>query len=106
MILTTKDLLYIIGYIVSIITILMTVKNQVNNIVKQVDSMRSIIWGDRGILNLVDKSSCKGYQDQIFAKIRANESDVSMIAKEIKELNKNVLTIMISLNIKSPIKGD
>jgi len=99
MILTLKDLLYIGAYVVSIITLFAALRNDLKNNSMAIDHIRDIIFGDRGTLNLIDRRTCQANLDEVFAKIRQSENEKSIMLKEIKELNKNVLTIMITLKI-------
>lgn len=79
-----------------------TNRNRIHNLEKENGQIRKIVYGDRGMLNLVDTNTCKCHRDEVFTAIRRGETVSEMIMKKIEELNKNVLILMISLNVRSP----
>lgn len=102
MTLETKDIIYIIVYVVSVAGVFFAFKNKLNNVEKENGQVRRILFGDRGTLNLVDVKTCEKYRDEVFAAIRRGEQVNQMLLQKLEELAKNVIVIMVSLNIKSP----
>lgn len=102
MTITIKDLIYLLTYIISIITLFLSFKNNLENLSKQIRLLNNIIFGDKGSLNLIDQTTCKAHRDQIWLRVRQNEAATNMLLQKIEELNRNVLAIMITLNVKKP----
>lgn len=102
MTLEVKDIIYLLVYIISMMSVFFSMKARLSGIEKETGQVRKILFGDRGTLNIVDVETCKANRDQIFIAIRRNEQVQEMLLKRIEELNKNVLIIMVHLNIRSP----
>lgn len=102
MTLEVKDLVYLLTYIITIVSVFFSIRGRLSSIEKESGQVRRILFGDRGNLNIVDIETCKANRDQVFLAIRRNEQVQEMLLKRIEELNKNVLIIMVHLNIRSP----
>lgn len=74
----------------------------VKNIQAELKRTNRVIYGDQGKLNIIDECTCKNHRDMVFDKIRSSERAAEMMLHKIDELNKNVLTILVYLNIRSP----
>lgn len=105
--------IYVIVYIVSLISVFLAMKYKQSNLEERLTQMQSghreemgqirkILFGKRGSLNLVDVETCKNNRDQVYAAIRRGEQVQEMLLKRVEELNKNVLIIMVHLNVRSP----
>ena len=102
MTLTIKDAVYLLTYIITIISLFLTFRNHLYNISKQVKLISDVVFGDKGSLNVIDRPTLKINMDQVWDRIRQNEAAMNMILQEIKELNRNVMAIMFKLNINMP----
>lgn len=100
--LEVKDAVYLIIYVSSIISVFLSFKNRVMSLEKELRRNQKILFGEQGFPNLIDKKTCKEHRDQVFAAIRRSENVMDQALKKIDDLNKNVLTIMIHLQIKPP----
>lgn len=94
--LTSKDLFYAMGYIISLMGLIFWVKNQIYNIKKDNSLIQQVIFGEKGCLNLIDEKTCNMYRDQVFVAIRATES----IAREVKDSLKGIDTKMQKIDNK------
>jgi hypothetical protein len=83
-------------------SVFFSIRGRLNTIEKEAGQVRRILFGDRGNLNIIDVQACKANRDQVFLAIRRGEQVQEMLLKRIEELNKNVLIIMVHLNIRSP----
>lgn len=102
MTLDVKDIIYLMVYIISMVSVFFSIKSRLSDIEKETGNVSKILFGDRGTLNIIDKETCRGNRDQVFTAIRRGEQVQEMLLKRIEELNKNVLIIMVHLNIRSP----
>lgn len=102
MVFDNKDIVYIIINLTTIISVFLAFKNKVSNLEKENGQVRQIIFGDRGSLNLVDVKMCEKYRNEIFTAIRRGEQVNEMLLQRIEELHRNILVIMVSLDVKSP----
>lgn len=93
---------YIIGYIVTVITFAILLKFTLGETRKDLKIIKDIIFADKGNLNLIDVSTCEKNRDIVHNKIRNIESAANMMISEIKELNNNVIAIMVHMKINSP----
>jgi len=100
--LEVKDAIYFLGYFISIISVFLAFRNRLNNQEIELKRMQKILFGDKGFPNLIDKKTCKEHRDQVFSAIRRSENIMDQTLKKIDDLNRNVLTIMIHLQIKPP----
>lgn len=102
MILEIKDIIYLVVYLISMISVFFSFRSKLNEIEKELKRNQTIIFGDKGSLNLVDVNTCKQQRDQVFAAIRRSETAMDQTLRRIDDLNTNVLTIMVYLQIKPP----
>lgn len=102
MTLEVKDIIYLLVYIISMMSVFFSIRGRLYSIEKETGQVRRILFGDRGTLNIIDVETCRSNRDQVFSAIRRGEQVQEMLLKRIEELNKNVLIIMVHLNIRSP----
>lgn len=95
-----KDAIYLITYLVSLISIFVTFKTRLQTIENEFKKLSGIIFAEKGSLNLVDVRSCKENRDQVFNALRRNESAMEIALTKIEILNENVLEIMIHMQIR------
>ena len=103
-----KDLIYLLIYIVSLITLLLALKNRVQNIEKELRRGMRVLYQEAGSLNVVDHATCKRHRDEIFTAIRRSEKTVEVLLFEIKDIKENMIIIMVHMGIKKPdgLKND
>jgi hypothetical protein len=102
MTLELKDIIYLMTYILSMMGMFFTLRSELHGLKKENGTIRKIVFGERGKLNLVDSSTCEGHRKEIIAMIRRNETILQMVNEEMKEINKNLVIIMVTLDIRSP----
>lgn len=96
-----KDVFYIITYVTTIVAIFIAFRSKLNSTEKDLMHLQKILLGDRGVLNVVDQKTCKENRDYVFSAIRRSENISEMLLNKVDDLNKNVLVIMIHMNINS-----
>ena len=94
-----KDIIYLIGYILSLMAILFSIRNQLRSNEREINKVSSILFGDRGKLNVVDIDSCKQNRDAVFKAIRRAEMVNEMLLKKMEDLNNNVTIIMVYMGL-------
>lgn len=99
---TIKDAMWLIALITTNMATFLGFRATLKNMQKEIRRNKRVIYGDQGKLNIIDESTCKAHRDMVFDKIRSAEKAADMMLLKIDELNKNVLTILVYLNIKSP----
>lgn len=95
-----KDAIYLITYIVSLISVFISFKSRLVGIENEFKRVISIIYAEKGSLNLVDVKTCKEHRDQVFTALRRSETVMEMALTKIETLNENVIEIMIHLDIR------
>lgn len=95
-----KDAIYLITYIVSLISVFISFKSRLIGIENEFKRVISIIYAEKGSLNLIDVKTCKEHRDQVFTALRRSETVMEMALTKIETLNENVIEIMIHLDIR------
>lgn len=95
-----KDAIYLITYLISIVSVFISFKARLNAIENEFKRVVGIIYAEKGSLNLVDVKTCKEHRDQVFTALRRSETVMEMALTKIEVLNENVLEIMIHLQIR------
>ena len=91
--LTIKDLIYILVYVISIVTVFNSVKNRLSNMSNKILTIEEIMFKDNGGLNLVNQESCKERRDIIDDEIKKGEAIMD-------ETSRNVIKIMLKLGVE------
>lgn len=102
MILRAEDIIYIIVYVITLMSIIFSLRSKLKSIEKDNRLLKNIIFGDKGKLNIIDCDLCKRNRDEVFTSIRKTESAIQMVIPKIDELRDNMLTMMIYLKIRGP----
>jgi len=100
-----KDAIYLITYLVSLVSIFMSFKARLAAMESEFRKITSIIYAEKGSLNLIDVRTCKEHRDQVFTALRRSETVMEMALTKIEVLNENVLEIMIHLQIRREKKS-
>lgn len=100
-----KDAIYLITYIISIISIFIAFKSRLTAIENEFKRVVAIIYAEKGSLNLVDVRTCKEHRDQIFTALRRSETVMELALSKIEQLSENVLEIKFYLEIKRERKN-
>jgi hypothetical protein len=79
-----------------------TLRSELHGLKKENGRIRKILFGDRGKLNLIDCATCEQHRALLETSLDRYSNALQMISGEVKDINKNVITIMVSQNIKSP----
>lgn len=85
-----KDIIYLVGYILSLMAFLFSIRNQLKANENEINKALKVLFGERGKLNVVDIDSCKQNRDNVFQAIRRAETVNENILKKIEEINKNI----------------
>lgn len=85
-----KDIIYLVGYILSLMAFLFSIRNQIKANENEINKALKVLFGERGKLNVVDIDSCKQNRDNVFQAIRRAETVNENILKKMEEINKNI----------------
>ena len=102
MTLGTKDIVYLLTYIITLITMLIVIRSLLIEIRKDMRLVKNIIFGERGALNIVTQAILKAHLDEIWNKMRRTDQGVEMILRKVEGMDKNILILMVHQGIKSP----
>lgn len=94
-----KDILYLVAYLVSIISVFFAFKGRIGILEKEIQRLSRAVFADQGSLMFIDKKLCKEHRDQIFTTIRKSENILEQALGKIDVLSQNVLRIMFKLEI-------
>lgn len=102
MVLSIKEILFLIGYIITAISMFLSFRNNQRNHWRQIKSIKDVIFGEKGSLNLVDQKTLDHHLDLLWTRIRQNEAVINLINLKMDDMSDNILAIMITLNVKMP----
>lgn len=97
-----KDIFYLCANAIFVAGVILSMKTKITSLEREFKRHTKIMYSDKGKLNIVDVAACKEHRDQIFESIRRANNVMEQALRKIEELNKNVLTIMIYLQINPP----
>lgn len=100
MILDSKDIIYILIYIVSIISVFFAFRNRQSHIERELARNQKVLFNEHGFPNLIDLKTCKEHRDQVFMTIRRSENILDQVLKKIDIMNENVLTLKAEIRLK------
>lgn len=93
---TIKDFVYIC----TIIGIIARYYHNHRSLEDTCKRIHNAVFNKSGGMNFVTIEACKVNRDVVFTAIRRGEGSIKDVSQDIKELNKNVLRIMIHLKIE------
>lgn len=99
MTLTIKDIVYILAYIITIISGFVTFRARLKILETEMINNRKIIFGERGCLNLIDAKTCNEYRNQVFIAIKRSEKAMESTTSKLDRLNDHLIKIMTKLEI-------
>lgn len=102
MILTARDIIYLLTYVITLISVLITIRFMLIEIRKDQRVIKNIIFGDRGALNIITVTALKAHLDEVWAKMRRNDQVNEMILQKVDDISKNQIIIMVHQGITSP----
>lgn len=76
-----KEIVLIVGWAISLMALIFAHRYRLRNLEDQNKHLRSVIYGEKGRLNIVDIKTCEDCRDVIFSKIRDNEASIQEISK-------------------------
>lgn len=95
-----RDLIYLSVYVATIAGFLTRTKSKITQLQQSIDSIKNILFLEKGGLNIVDNAKCKEHQDIVFEAIR-READVTRDAlAQIRYMNMNLTRLMIHMKIE------
>lgn len=97
----TGDIIAVSISLVSVISVFLSMRNQIVTMKREIERNQTVLIGDKGQLNVIDQRTCKDHRDEIYATIRRGEHLMEQTLKKMEEMNKNILTIMVILKMKS-----
>lgn len=103
MVITHKDIIYLVGYLITFITLFLSLKNDQRYIKKQIKIINDVIFADKGSLNLIDQRTLDRHLDHIWTRMRQTEASMNMILAKMDDLKED--TIEIKLKVKLLLNG-
>lgn len=102
MTLEAKDLVYLLTYTVTLITILLALRSLLFDIRRDLKLLKSIVYGEKGSLNVITEAVLKSNLDEVWDRIRRTDKISQMILVKIEDMDKNILIMMVHQGITSP----
>lgn len=97
-----KDIVYLVAYFATIISLYYGFKHRLSNVEREVRRGMKVLYQDAGKLNLIDCDTCKKHRDEIFTALRRSEKSVEMLLLELRDIKENMIIIMVHMGIKTP----
>lgn len=94
-----KDLVYLMLFAGSLVTIFTTFSNRVANVEKAVGLLKRVVFKESGELAFITTEVCNRREIDIQKAIDKSAQDVADMRNDIKEMSENILVIMVHLNI-------
>ena len=94
-----KELGYIVIWACSLTAMWVTLKGKVTNSERSLSLVRKILFKDSGELAVTTVDQCDRRQAQIQKSVDRSDAAYQDIKHEINELSRNILIIMVHLNI-------
>lgn len=88
MTLDAKDIIYILIYVVSIISVFFAFRNRQSHFEREILRNQKVIFNKQGFPNLIDQKTCKDNRDQVFIAIMRIEKMMDQALKKIDDINK------------------
>ena len=97
-----KDIIYIvvfaITYIVSIVTVVVTVRSKIKGLEEVIHLIKSVLFQDDATLNLVNVEACKLHRDNVYTQIRREATAAEKSFESIEKANDKVEAKMDKVN--------
>lgn len=106
MTLETKDIIYILLYIISMISMFLAFRYEVKELRKDVTRGQKVLYQDAGNLNVIDVNTCKRYRDEVFESIRRTERAFEMFLVEAREIKEKLIYLTIKVDEFNKFKKD
>lgn len=97
---TLKDIIYISVYVASVATLFTKMRSSLKELKEGVNSIKKILFKEKGGLNIVDNTRCKEHRDGVHKSIRREAAQTQDALAQIYNLNQNVIRIMMHMNIE------
>lgn len=94
-----KDIIYCIVLLVTVLTAWFTLKNKVNNLMKDMGLLKKIIFTESGLLNLLDTRTCREKRDEIKKSIESSNEAIKKMSDTITKMDSNIRLIMYKLKV-------
>lgn len=97
---TLKDLIYVGVYIISFVGVLAGFKYRLQKTEDTNQSLKKIIFLEKGGLNLVTNDVCMGHRNVIHTNIRREAKIAGQAFDQITLMNQNVIKIMMHMKLE------
>ena len=67
---------------------------------KDLKLIKSVIFGERGKLNVIDQQTCREHQDIVYGKIRNNEMDIRQLSINQTEMQRDLIKFAIRKEVE------
>lgn len=101
-----RELIQFVVYVIGLMALLFTFRYEIRDLKRENAKLRSVIYHEKGGLNVVNMETCKEWRDVIFGKIRNNESVAREMLERISEMSENIIEIKTLLKYLEVIALD
>lgn len=97
---TLKDMVYMAVYVASIAGLFATFRAGLSQLKASVDSIKNILFLEKGGLNIVDNYQCRTHRDTIHQNIRREAALTHEALQQIYYLNQNITKLMVHMKVE------
>lgn len=97
---TLRDIIYLSVYVTTVAVLFAKYKFKINQVSKNVDVIKNIIFLEKGGLNIVDNVSCTNHRKLVDESIQREAAMRKDAVAQIRHLNTNVTRLMIHLKVE------
>jgi len=98
--LSTREWLIILGWVITIVGVYFAFTSRVKKIEESNDSLKKIVFLEKGGLNVVDNTTCKSLRNTVYSAIRRESGVTKAAFRNIDCLNQNIIKIMMHMKLK------
>lgn len=102
---TLRDIIYMAVYVATIAGLFTKVQSKLNQLSKSNESIKNIIFLEKGGLNVVDNAKCVEHRNVVHNVIRREAETTQDAVTQIHCLNQNIIKIMVHMKLE-PISVD
>lgn len=95
-----RDVIYIAVYVATVAALFAGFKSRLNKLQESIESVKNILFLEKGGLNLVDNNKCKEHQDSVYQMIRRESEVTSDAIDQMQVMNQNMIKIMLHMNLE------
>ena len=95
-----KDVVYLAVYFITFVGMFASFRSRLIRLEDKYATIKSVMFQDKGGLNIIDKETCKGNMNTVHEKIRQESRITRKAFENIDCLNQNIIKIMMHMKLK------